>query len=302
MRAYSRLLCLIFGCVLLASSVAVAQQRGSITGKVFDPEGLPLPGATVTVTEQRSGFTRTVVTEATGGYSVPNLEPGVYTVTIEMQGFAATKRADLNLTAGTNMELELKMQLAGVQEEVLVTGQSPLVEKTSNQIGGSLSSREIEEVPSNFRNFTALTQLIPGMTPNPAASSFEGGQVVANGTPSQQNVYLIDGMYNNDDRLGGSQGTQVRVVLDNIEEYQVLSNQYSAEYGGGAGAIINMVTRGGTNNFNGRAYTYFRDDRFNERNAFRSRRTTRTSPGRSVFPPPRRRSPVTWSAPSRCAP
>ena len=83
-------------------------------------------------------------------------------------------------------------------------------------------------MPSNFRNFTALTQLIPGMTPNPAASTFEGGQVVANGTPSQQNVYLIDGMYNNDDRLGGSQGTQVRVVLDNIEEYQVLSNQYSA--------------------------------------------------------------------------
>jgi hypothetical protein len=74
-------------------------------------------------------------------------------------------------------------------------------------------------------------------------------------------------MYNNDDRLGGSQGTQVRVVLDNIEEYQVLSNQYSAEYGGGAGAIINMVTRGGTNAFNGRAYTYFRDDAFNARNA-----------------------------------
>jgi hypothetical protein len=106
------------------------------------------------------------------------------------------------------------------------------------------------------------------MTPNPAASTFEGGQVVANGTPSQQNVYLIDGMYNNDDRLGGSQGTQVRVVLDNIAEYQVLSNQYSAEYGGGAGAIINMVTRGGTNAFNGRAYAYFRDDTFNARGHF----------------------------------
>ena len=98
------------------------------------------------------------------------------------------------------------------------------------------------------------------MTPNPATSTFEGGQVVANGSPSQQNVYLIDGMYNNDDRLGGSQGTQVRVVLDNIEEYQVLANQYSSEYGGGAGAIINMVTRGGTNDFRGRVYSYFRDE------------------------------------------
>ena len=106
------------------------------------------------------------------------------------------------------------------------------------------------------------------MTPNPATSTFEGGQVVANGSPSQQNVYLLDGMYNNDDRLGGSQGTQVRVVLDNIEEYQVLANQYSSEYGGGAGAIINMVTRGGTNQFHGRAYSYFRDETLNARGMF----------------------------------
>jgi hypothetical protein len=268
MRACSRFMVLVAMCVLVASATAFAQQRGSVVGKVFDPDGLALPGATVTVTNQGTGFTRTVTTESTGAYLVPNLEPGTYSVVVEMPGFAGVKRTDLELTAGSTITLELKLQVAGLQEEVLVTGQSPLVEKTSNQIGGTLSGREIEEVPSNFRNFTALTQLIPGMTPNPAASSFEGGQVVANGTPSQQNVYLIDGMYNNDDRLGGSQGTQVRVVLDNIEEYQVLSNQYSTEYGGGAGAIINMVTRGGTNNFNGRAYTYFRDDKFNARNAF----------------------------------
>ena len=181
----------------------------------------------------------------------------------------------------------------------------------------------------------ALTQLIPGMTPNPAASTFEGGQVVANGTPSQQNVYLIDGMYNNDDRLGGSQGTQVRVVLDNIEEYQVLANQYSSEYGGGAGAIINMVTRGGTNDFRGRVYSYFRDEtlqrprqvparrsaqaaRADAAGRLRPRRpdrpatartstsptsaTTRTSPARSGFRPRRRRWPCDRSAPSRCAP
>ena len=253
---------------LVAVTPALAQQRGSISGKVLDQDGLALPGATVTVTEERTGFTRTVVTAETGAYSVPNLEPGVYLVTVEMAGLVGPKYPPTTLTAGSALTVELKMQVAGVREEITVTGQSPLVERTSNQIGGSLSSREIEDVPSNFRNFTALTQLIPGMTPNPAASTFEGGQVVANGTPSQQNVYLIDGMYNNDDRLGGSQGTQVRVVLDNIQEYQVLSNQYSAEYGGGAGAIINMVTRGGTNRFAGRVYTYFRDEKFNSRGHF----------------------------------
>lgn len=256
--------------ILLAATSwsAAAQQMVSISGKITDPEGLALPGATITATEQNTGFTRNVVSAETGAYTMPNLEPGTYTVTVEMPSFTPLKRTDLVLGAGTAVTLEFKMQLGGLVEAVEVTGQAPLIEKTSNQIGGSLSSKEIEEVPSNFRNFTALTQLIPGMTPNPAASSFEGGQVVANGTPSQSNVYLLDGMYNNDDRLGGSQGTQVRVVLDNIDEYQVLSNQYSAEYGGGAGAIINMVTRGGTNAFHGRAYNYFRDDRFNARNAF----------------------------------
>jgi hypothetical protein len=247
---------------------ATAQQRASLIGRIVDPDGLALPGATVTVLNQNTGFTRDVVTAETGGFAVPNLDPGTYTVTVEMPSFNSMKRSDLVLTAGQEVSVEFKLQLGGLREAVEVTGQAPLVEKTSNQLGGSLSQREIQDIPSNFRNFTALTQLIPGMTPNPAASSFEGGQVVANGTPAQSNVYLIDGMYNNDDRLGGSQGTQVRVVLDNIEEYQVLSNQYSAEYGGGAGAIINMVTRGGTNSYRGRAYTYFRDEMFNSRNAF----------------------------------
>ena len=224
------------------------------------PTGLALPGATVVVTNTDTGFTREATTADTGAYSVPNLEPGTYDVAVTMAGFGGGLAHRHGAGARPAVTLELKVSVGGVEEKLVVTGEAPLVERTSNQIGGSLSRREIEEVPSNFRNFTGLTQLIPGMTPNPATSTFEGGQVVANGSPSQQNVYLLDGMYNNDDRLGGSQGTQVRVVLDNIEEYQVLANQYSSEYGGGAGAIINMVTRGGTNDFDGRAYSYFRDE------------------------------------------
>jgi hypothetical protein len=255
-------------CALLAPSAALAQQRGSISGKVVDPDGLALPGATVTVKEQNTGITRTATTQSTGAYTVPNLDPGTYTVTVDMPGFSKLTRKDQPLIAGAQIVLDLKISGVGLSEEVTVEGQAPLVETTKSAVGGALSKSEIEDVPSNFRNFTALTQLIPGMTPNPAASSFEGGQVVANGTPAQSNVYLLDGAYNNDDRLGGSQGTQVRLVLDNIGEYQVLSNSYSAEYGGGAGAVINMVSRGGTNDFSGRVYTYFRDDSFNARGHF----------------------------------
>jgi hypothetical protein len=254
--------------VIVTVIPAAAQQRGSISGRALDAGGLVLPGATVTVTDQNTGFTREVVTAENGAYLVPNLDPGVYTITVELSGFAGVKRTDLTLTAGAAITLDVTLQVAGLQEQVVVTAEVPLVQTSSNQIGGALSSREIEDIPANFRNINALTQLVPGITPNPAASTFEGGQVVANGTPSQQNVYLIDGMYNNDDRLGGSQATQVRMVLDNIDEYQVLTNQYSSEFGGGAGAIINMISRGGTNELHGRAYSYFRDDKFNARNAF----------------------------------
>jgi hypothetical protein len=268
MRAIFRSSIFIAFCLAVLSTAAAAQQMVTINGKVVDAAGLPMPGTTVVVTEQATGFTRTVVTAETGGFTVPNLPPGTYTIAFQMTGFAEQKRRDVRLAAGGTTTIDVAMQMAGLQEAVDVVAQAPLVERNSNAVGGSLSGKEIEDVPSNFRNFTALTQLVPGMTPNPAASTFEGGQVVANGSPSQQNLYLLDGMYNNDDRLGGSQGTQVRVVLDNIAEYQVLSNQYSAEYGGGAGAIINMVTRGGSNQYSGRVYSYYRNDRFNSRGHF----------------------------------
>jgi hypothetical protein len=268
MLAFSRRSLVVLLCMGVMVTPALAQQRGSISGKVLDADALALPGATVTVTEQTTGFSRTAVTAGNGAFTVTALEHGTYTLAVEMSGFNQFKQTSLDLTAGKELVYDIKLQLAGVKEVVNVTGEVPLVERTSNKIGGSLSSKDIEEIPSNFRNFTALTQLIPGMTPNPAQSSFEGGQVVANGTVSQSNLYLLDGMYNNDDRLGGSQGTQVRVVLDNIEEYQVMSNQYSAEYGGGAGAIINMVTVGGANIFSGRAYNYYRSDKFNSPNYF----------------------------------
>lgn len=252
---------------LLVPGLAFAQQQGQIQGKVLDPDGLALPGASVTVSSEGTGYSRTYTTSANGVFTVQNLQPAHYLITAEMSGFSKVVR-EVELSAGLEVTMDLKLRIAGMAEEVTVEGLAPLVETTSNKIGGSLTGREIEDVPSNFRNFTALTQLIPGMTPAPATSSFEGGQVTANGSPAQSNVYLLDGMYNNDDRLGGSQGTQVRVVLDNIAEYQVLSNSYSAEYGGGAGAVVNMITRGGNNSFSGRAYTYYRSDKFNSRDHF----------------------------------
>ena len=253
--------------VIVTVVPAAAQQRGNISGRVLDAGGLVLPGASVTATEQGSGFSREVVAAETGAYLITNLDPGTYTVVVGPRirsGQARESPVDRRLVH------DARRHAAGRRPPGAGAGH-----------GRGAARRDVEQ--SDWRHpfrsgdrgdSVELPELhrvdaagIPASPPTPA-STFEGGQVVANGTPSQQNVYLIDGMYNNDDRLGGSQGTQVRMVLDNIAEYQVLTDTSSAEYGGGAGTIINMISRGGTNDFHGRAYSYFRDDRFNARNAF----------------------------------
>jgi hypothetical protein len=118
----NRLMIIVFAalCFVSVSIPALAQQRGSISGKVVDPTGAVLPGATVTVTEQNTGFTRTVITAETGAYAVPSLDPGLYTVTVELPEFATLMRTGLTLTAGSEMILDLKMQVGGVQSTIVV--------------------------------------------------------------------------------------------------------------------------------------------------------------------------------------
>jgi hypothetical protein len=256
------------GLLTLPAATLAQMQQAEINGNIVDPESLPLPGATITLTEQSTGYTRAAVSAGDGAYVVPNIEPGTYDIDVAMDGFATTRQTGMVLPAGAEITINWQLQLAGIEEVVTVTGETPLVEVTSNKLGGTLSERALQELPSNFRNFTTLTMLFPGMTPSAATSTFEGGQVSANGATPWSNVYMFDGAYNNDDRLGGSQGTQVRIVLDAIAEYQVLATQYAAQFGGGQGAVINMVSRSGSNNFTGRAYAYFRNDAWNSRSPF----------------------------------
>ncbi len=235
-------------------------QDGELNGRVVDPDGLALPGVTITLTEPATGYTRTSVSQGDGAYIIVNLRPGAYDINIVMPGFKTINQTGLIMSSGAELTVNFNLELATIEEVLTVTAETPLVEVTNNRIGGTLTSREVDEIPANFRNFTALTQLIPGMTPNQSQSTFEGGGATANGAVGSQNLFMIDGGYNNDSRLGSGPGMQVRVVLDIISEYQILASQYSAEYSGAAGAVINMVTKSGTNNFSGSVYGYFRND------------------------------------------
>ena len=130
-------------------------------------------------------------------------------------------------------------------ENVTVTAQLPIVETTASTIGTNISSSDIDNLPSGGRSQFAIMQTIPGLVPTLQVGSFEGGQFSANGQATTNNLFLVDGQYDNDSRLGGSQGTQARITLDSMAEYQVQTHQYGAEYGGSTGVVVNSVTKSG---------------------------------------------------------
>jgi carboxypeptidase family protein/TonB-dependent receptor-like protein len=260
-----RIVPLVFSFVLLLPhGSAFAQGAGGsaeLSGTIVDQAKAVLPGVTVTVTNQATGQTRQTVTGPEGRFVLTPLVPGTYTVKAELSGFETTTRTGLVLNVGQEISVSLTMSIGGVREEVTVTAESPVIETTSSKIGTNITSDEIDSSPSANRSQFSLMQTIPGLVPTLQVGSFEGGQFSANGQATTNNLFLVDGQYNNDSRLGGSQGTQARVTLDTMAEYQVQTHQYGAEYGGSTGVVVNSVTRSGTNKVSGRAFEYFRSNK-----------------------------------------
>jgi hypothetical protein len=259
---------LVVGLALASPVFGQGAGRAEIRGTVFDQAKSVLPGATVIVTHEKTGLTRTVTTSAEGAFVVPTLVPGVYTIKVELQGFQTITQTGIILNVGQEATLNLTMPVGTLEETVTVAGQSPLVEVTSSRVGSNITNTEIDSLPSQGRNQLSLMQLVPGLTPSLNPGSFEGGQYNANGRETAANLFLVDGSYDNDDRRGGSQGTQARVTLDTMSEFQVLTHQYTAEYGGSSGVVVNAVTRSGSNRLSGRAFYYFQDSSLNATDPF----------------------------------
>lgn len=260
-----------FSLVVLAASPPPAEAqagRAELNGTIFDEARGVLPGVTVTVTNEETGIARTAVTGPEGRFTIPTLSPGLYTIEAELSGFRPARRTNVRLNVGQELTLDLTLGVAGVEETLTVTGAAPIVEVTASRVGTNVTTQEIDNLPSAGRNQLSLMQLVPGLTPSLQPGTFEGGQFNANGRETGSNLFMVDGVYNNDDRLGGSQGTQARVPLDVMAEYQVLTHQYTAEFGGASGVVVNAVTKSGTNTLRGRAYTYYQDDSLNATDYF----------------------------------
>ena len=257
--------------VILAAVVALAlawpaapllaqSSAGSISGTVSDATGGPLPGASVSAKNVNTGASRTAVSNATGAFNFPLLAVGVYSVTADLSGFGSATKSGVELNVGGDVTLKFVLALSSVKTAVTVTEEAPLIETTRTQQSDVVNERFIANLPTNGRNFIDFVLTTPGVTRDP-----RGGDISFAGQRGTLNSLVIDGADNNNTFFGqtlgrtGSGRAPYQFSQDAVKEFQVNRNAYTAEYGRAGGAVINVVTKSGTNEYHGSAFAFWRD-------------------------------------------
>jgi len=239
------------------SGVVRAQGLSDMRGTVVDSSGGALPGVQIVITNQATGTFREATSNADGSWYVPGLVPGAYQVSAELTGFKRFLRRDLSVIVGTTTTVPVSLELGALEETITVTTESPLIDVTSKQIGGNIDTKELTQLPSITRNWLEYASLLPGIVPTPNLASWGSTTLSANGVDTRNNSFLIDGAWDNDDYLGQNNGGQVRVPIEGVQESQVLIGQYDAEFGRTSGAIVNAVTKSGTNALHGAGFLFY---------------------------------------------
>jgi len=245
--------------VVLTIAAPVWAQQGTteLRGRVQDAQSGVLPGVTVTVRNQATGMFRETVSGPDGSFIASGLTPGTYQLDAELSGFKKFTRKDLILEVGKTVSIDVKMEVGGIEQTVTVSGESPLVDVTSKEIGGNITSDTLVQLPSVNGNFIGFIGLLPGIVPSISTESFGSDSISVNGQDPRNNNYMLDGGNNNDDVIGQRAGTQARTPIEAVQEFQVLTNQFDAEFGRTAGAVVNAVTKAGTNKVSGSGFGYF---------------------------------------------
>jgi Carboxypeptidase regulatory-like domain/TonB dependent receptor-like, beta-barrel len=255
-----RVLSCVLGGLLMCAASAFAQQGSSeVRGRVVDSQGGALPGVSITVRNQDTGMFRETVSNADGTYFVSGIVPGRYEINAELQAFRKYSRKDVRLEVGKTTTMDIELAVGSLEEVVSVTAESPIVDITSKEVGGTVTARELVELPSINRNFVGFVGLLPGIIPTISTESFGSDSITVNGQDPRNNNYMLDGANNNDDVIGQRAGTQARTPIEAVAEFQVITNQFDAEFGRTAGAIVNAVTKQGSNAFRGSAFVFAQD-------------------------------------------
>jgi hypothetical protein len=267
--------------LLAAISLSAQTFRGTILGTATDPSGAVLPGAKVTVKNAGTGLERTTETSADGSYSLPELPIGTYTVTVTLAGFQTFQANGVEVDVSSERRVDAAMKPGEVSTKVQVSADElPMVETTTNSLGGVLTAQTVADLPVNGRDYTKLIYLNPGVAGSPdqiSDSPGSYGEFSMNGARGRSNNYLLDGTdmndgYRNDPAINqaGVFGTPSAILpIDAVAEVNVISN-FLPEYGRNAGAVVNIVTKSGTNQLHGTVGEYFRNDALDARNYFNS--------------------------------
>src|SRR5262249_2158190 len=267
----ARLALLIALCSAAAAVASAQSTTGRISGTVVDTSGGVLPGATVTLTEPSTGFNRTATTDARGAYVFVELPIGAYAVKAELQGFKTSVKNDYTLVADGRVTVDFTLQVGAVSESVFVVATSgETVNQISGEIGRTVDREQVQNLALNGRNYMQLAQLIPGA---PVLDTNALDVMVnlsintsVNGSRTNTSLLTVDGGFNMD---SGSNNSQIsNVGLDFIEEVAIKTSNPSAEYGRNSGAAINVVTRGGNNQFHGSGFEFTRSDALDSNNYF----------------------------------
>jgi hypothetical protein len=270
----------ILAVVVLSAGQASSQVAGAtLSGTITDPSGAAIAGAKVSIANTATGIARDVTTDSAGLYSAPNLQPGPYEVTIGASGFSTTKEQNLTLTVGSEQTLNVSLKIGEATQTVLVTEAAPLVQLGSSTISSEVDSKQILEMPLNGRSWQDLATLVPGVNAIETQVPFENGAIrgnrgfgnqltISGGRPTQNN-YRLDGNSIVDYAMGGPGSVLgVNLGVDAIQEFAVITGNYSAEYGRTSGGIVNAVSKSGTNAFHGDVYEFFRNQKLDANDFF----------------------------------
>src|SRR5215475_8526397 len=260
--------------LLTVTCIAGAQTNtATLTGTVLDSQGAVVPDVAITISSKATGLKRQANTNKEGLFTLPLLPPGIYLLQAQREGFSVAEIEDIELPVAGQVSQDIVLQVSGVRETVSVSAAPPLLQTDTSALAEVVNNTQVDLLPINGRDFRRLTILLPGAAPRSQRGSL--GSFTVNGQREKANIFLIDGVDNNDSfrnqpsfNQGGVTGAPATLLpVDAVGEFS-LQTQGTAEYGRNSGAIVNIVLKGGTNKFHGSAYNFLRNDNFDARNFF----------------------------------
>src|SRR5438093_594267 len=251
--------------LVLPAVPSIAQRiTATIRGTVSDTTGAVVPGVNVTVKSEETGFTRSTVTNSSGVYSFPELPTGTYSVEVALTGFKTSVVRGVTLNVADDRAVNVRLETGTVTENITVEVPAVAVKTIGGEVAGLVTGEQVRELPLNGRNFLQLGTLMPGVSQGDAFDTKDRGlmsgiELAVSGSGLGGNLWMGDGANHND--VGPNRTILVFPSVEAIDEFKVHRNSYGAEFGGAAGAQVNIVTRAGTNQFHGGAYYFGRNEK-----------------------------------------